>query len=64
MVKGVTVIEAWMEEGSGYCRSGGGIESMSDAVKIANMVMTCAGEGNAVMNCSYHSQISDNIGLE
>ena len=25
-----------MDEGSGYCGSGGGIESVSDAVKIAN----------------------------
>ena len=45
MVKGVTVIEARMDEGSGYCCSGGGIESVSDAAKIAIMVMTCAGEG-------------------
>ena len=34
-----------MDEGSGYCGSGGGIESASDAAKIANMVMTGAGEG-------------------
>ena len=34
-----------MDEGSGYCGSGGGIESVSDAAKIANMVMTGAGEG-------------------
>ena len=34
-----------MDEGSGYCgSSGGGIESVSDAAKIANMVMTGAGE--------------------
>ena len=26
-----------MDEGSGYCGSGGGIESVSDAAKIANM---------------------------
>ena len=39
MVKGVAVIEACMDEGSGYCGSGGGIESVSDAAKIANMVM-------------------------
>ena len=38
MVKGVTVIKAWMVEGSGYYGSGGGIKSMSDAAKIANMV--------------------------
>ena len=31
-----------MGEGSGYCGSSGGIESVSDA---ANMVMTGAGEG-------------------
>ena len=34
-----------MEEDSGYCDSNGGIESVSDAAKIANMVMTGAGEG-------------------
>ena len=33
-----------MDEGSGYCGSSGGIESVSEAVKIANMVMTGAGE--------------------
>ena len=33
-----------MDEGSGYCGSGGGIESMSDAAKIADMVMRGAGE--------------------
>ena len=33
-----------MDEGSGYCGSGG--ESrVSDAAKIANMVLTGAGEG-------------------
>ena len=34
-----------MDEGSGYCDSGGGIESVSHAAKVANMVMTRAGEG-------------------
>ena len=34
-----------MDEGSGYCGRGGGIESVSDAAKIANMVMSGAGEG-------------------
>ena len=34
-----------MDEGSGYCGSSGGIKSVSDAAKIANMVMTGAGEG-------------------
>ena len=34
-----------MDEGSGYCVSSRGIESVSDAAKIANMVMTDAGEG-------------------
>ena len=34
-----------MDEGSGYCGSGGGIKSVSVAAKIANMVMTGAGEG-------------------
>ena len=29
-----------MDEGSGCCGSSGGIESVSDAAKIANMVMT------------------------
>ena len=32
-----------MDEGS--CGSGGGIEGVSDAAKIANMVMTGTGEG-------------------
>ena len=31
-----------MDKGSGYCDSGGGMESVSDAAKIANMVMTGA----------------------
>ena len=34
-----------MDEGSGYCGSGGGIDSVSNATKIANMVMTGAREG-------------------
>ena len=34
-----------MDEGSGYCGSSGEIESVSDAAKITNMVMTGAGEG-------------------
>ena len=34
-----------MDEGSGHCGSGGRIESASGAAKIANMVMTGAGEG-------------------
>ena len=35
-----------MDEGSGYCGgSSGGIESVSDAAKIANIVMIGAGEG-------------------
>ena len=34
-----------MNDGSGYCGSSAGIESVSDAAKIANMVMTGAGEG-------------------
>ena len=45
VVKGVKVIEAGMDEGSGYCGSGCGIESVSDVAKIANMVMTGAAEG-------------------
>ena len=34
-----------MEEGSGYFGSGSEFESVSDAAKIENMVMTGAGEG-------------------
>ena len=34
-----------MDEGSSYCGCGGGIENVSNAVKISNMVMTGAGEG-------------------
>ena len=34
-----------MDKGSGYCDSGSEIESVSDATKIANMVMRGAGEG-------------------
>ena len=34
-----------MNEGSCYCGSSGRILSVSDAAKIANMVITCAGEG-------------------
>ena len=33
-----------MDEGSVYCVNGGGIESVSDAAKIANMVMAGAEE--------------------
>ena len=44
MVREVTAIEARMDEGSGYCGSGGGIESVSNVAKIANMVMTDAEE--------------------
>ena len=33
-----------MDDGSGYCGSSGGIESVFDAAKIANMAMTGAGE--------------------
>ena len=34
-----------MDEGSGYCGCSSEIESVSDAAKIANMVMTGTGEG-------------------
>ena len=34
-----------MDEGSGYCACSSEIESVSDAAKIANMVMTGTGEG-------------------
>ena len=34
-----------MDEGSGYCGSGDEIKSVLHAAKIANMVMTGAGEG-------------------
>ena len=34
-----------MDKGSGYCGSGGGIESVWDAAKIADVIMTGAGEG-------------------
>ena len=34
-----------MDEGSGYCGGGGGIDSASDTAKIANMVMTGAEKG-------------------
>ena len=34
-----------MDEGSGYCGCGGGIESVSNAAKMTNMTMTGAGEG-------------------
>ena len=44
MVKRVAVINARMDEGSSYYSSSGEIESVSDAAKIANMVMTGAGE--------------------
>ena len=33
-----------MDDGSCYCGSSGGIESVSDASKIANTVMTGAGD--------------------
>ena len=34
-----------MDEGSGYCGCGNEINSVSDEAKIANMVVTGAGEG-------------------
>ena len=34
-----------MDNGSGYCGCGGGLESVSDAATIANMVMTATVEG-------------------
>ena len=34
-----------MDESSGYCGSGSQIEGVTDAAKIANMVMTGAGDG-------------------
>ena len=34
-----------MDDGSSYCGSSGEIESVSGAAKIANMVITGAGEG-------------------
>ena len=34
-----------MDESSDHCGSGGGIESVSDAPKTANMVITGTGEG-------------------
>ena len=34
-----------MDKGCGYCGSGGGIESASDAAKIANILMSVAAEG-------------------
>ena len=34
-----------MDEGSGYCGRGGGIESVSDAAKFANIAMTGDGDG-------------------
>ena len=34
-----------MDEGSGYCGCASEIESVSEAAKIANMVMTSDGEG-------------------
>ena len=34
-----------MDEGSGYCGCDSEIESVSDAAKITNMVMTGTGEG-------------------
>ena len=47
-----------MNEGSGYCGSGGGIESVSDAAKIANMVMTGAWRGmRSVWRKTVSSQI-------
>ena len=54
MVKGVTVIEARMDEGSGYCGSGGGIKSVSDGAKIANMVLTGAVLHTCII-CFFHS---------
>ena len=43
MIKRVTVIEASVVEGSGYCGCGSEMESVSDAAKIANVVMTGSG---------------------
>ena len=46
-----------MDEGSGYCGSSGGIESVSDAAKIANMVMTGAGETKSVWRKTIESNM-------
>ena len=45
MVKRVTVIEASVVEGSGYCSCGSEMKSVSEAAKIANVAMTGAEEG-------------------
>ena len=34
-----------MDKGSGYCGCGSEMKSVSNAMKIANMVVTGAGEG-------------------
>ena len=44
MIKGVTVIEARLDDSSVYCGCRREMESVSDAAKIANMVVTGAGE--------------------
>ena len=38
-----------MDEGSGYCDSSVGIESLSNAAKSATIVMTGAGEGRNLL---------------
>ena len=47
-----------MDEGSGYYGSGGGIKSVPDAAKIANMVMTMLWRGmKSVWRKTVSSQI-------
>ena len=51
-----------MDECSGYCGNGGGIESVSDAAKIANMIMTGAGESQC--RVKYETEIfADRLGI-
>ena len=48
-----------MDEGNAYCGSGGGIQSVSDAVKITNMVITGAAEGQNL--CLDKDSVESNI---
>ena len=57
MGKGVAVIDARMDESSGYCGCCNEIDSVSDAAKISNMVVIASGEGRYLFRKRVSSQI-------
>ena len=53
-----------MDDGSGYFDCSSEIESVSDATKIANIVMTGTGEGERQCRVKYETEIlADRLGI-